>query len=228
MQRSGGGELSRMVTQLPPPADAGRYPTEATLNTSSSDIDWPAGEASMLCECGYESPLFCFDQTLYRCNTCRFVDFPLPIPFLYEPPACTGCGHQFSRDDRIKAAAMSPRFVLSEKLDNDRADLVDCPRCGNRSLALNSTGVQYMKGESDTLVPEPGQKLHALLMRMDGDLYLSSPRLLSMFCSDFDFDGVDDDEIKNGHYEFQVLDVRTEPPKLMLQFIRRIPASEWL
>ncbi|WP_230253967.1 hypothetical protein [Rhodopirellula halodulae] len=182
----------------------------------------------MLCECGYESSLFCFDQTPYRCNACQFVDFPLPTPFLYEPPACTGCGNQFSRDDRIKAAAMSPRYVLSEKLDNVNADLVDCPRCGNHSLALNSTGVQYMKGESDTLVPERGQKLHALLMRMDGDLYLSSPRLSSIFCSTFEFEGVGDDEIENGHYEFRVVDVQADAPKLVLRFVRRIPNSEWL
>ncbi|WP_345325770.1 hypothetical protein [Novipirellula rosea] len=198
------------------------------MTASSNNIEWPAGEASMLCECSYESPLFCFDQTLYRCNTCQIVDFPLPTPFLYNPPACTNCGNRFSRDDRIKAATMSPRYVLSEKLDNENADLVDCPRCGNRSLGLNSTGVQYLKGEADTLIPERGQKLHGLLMRMAGELHLSSPRLSSMFCSNFDFDGVNDDEIKNGHYEFRVLDVRTRTPKLVLQFIRRIPTSEWL
>ncbi|MEM6473818.1 MAG: hypothetical protein AAF802_29955 [Planctomycetota bacterium] len=152
----------------------------------------------------------------------------MPTPFLYEPPACTSCGNQFSRADRIKAAAMSPRYVLSESFDNDNADLVDCPQCGNRSLGLNSTGVQYMKGESDTLVPERGQKLHGSLMRMDGDLYLSSPRLSSLFCSHFEFEGVGDDEIKKGHYEFRVLDVRADTPMLTLQFIRRIPTSEWL
>ncbi|MCA9173988.1 MAG: hypothetical protein KDB14_05820 [Planctomycetales bacterium] len=204
------------------------YPIEATLTPSSNDIDWPAGEASMLCECGYESPLFCFNQTLYRCNACKFVDFPLPTPFLYEPPDCTRCGNRFLRNDRIKAAAMRPRYILSEKLDNDNADLVECPSCGHRTLALNSTGVQYMKGESDTLIPECGQQLHGLVMRMDGDLFLSSPRLSSRFCSNFEFEGASNGEIKNGHYEFRVLDVRVDAPMLTLQFVRRIPANEWL
>lgn len=182
----------------------------------------------MLCECGYESSLFCFDQTLYGCKTCRIVDFPLPVPFLYVPPTCTRCDNRFSRQDRIKVATMRPRYLLSKKLENDKADFVDCPRCGNHSLALNSTGVEYMKGESNCVVPVRGQKLHALLMRSEGDLYLSSPRLSSQFCSAFKITGLNSSECGNGTYEFYVLSVKTDTPKLVLRYVRRIPPSEWL
>ncbi|TWU49010.1 hypothetical protein Poly51_49140 [Rubripirellula tenax] len=198
------------------------------MSDTNVDTSWPAGEATLLCPCGFETSPFCFDEILYRCESCCTVDRPLPVPFLFKTPNCTSCGRTFAINERISASNMRPCYLNSTELENEHVDLTVCPQCTAKSMGLNSLGVQYMKGETNCVVPDAGQTIHTLLYRSGKDYFLSSPRLSSCFITSYSIQDTSAKKLGNGYHEFVVLDVDELKPWLHLQYIRRIPADELL
>jgi hypothetical protein len=200
------------------------------MDTLPPDFELPPGEATLRCPCGFESKPFCFIEHLYRCQACRTVDIPLRVPFLYVPPKCSVCSRQFERGDRIHANRMRPRWVLSEESAFRQGDVALCPTCGSNSLAVNSLGVDYEVLESDHVDPWPGDRMHARTMKSDREdigFFLWSPRLSRDISLSCEVQNRAPEEIEDGHHEFRVVSVNDSRPKLILQYVRRLPASEW-
>lgn len=201
------------------------------MNEFCHDLQLPPGEATLRCECGFESEPFCFIEHLYRCKNCKSVDRPAKVPFLYLPPKCSRCNLQFDTTDRIPASTMRPGFLHSERFSSPHEfDVTLCPRCGTKTLAVNSLGVHYQCTEIDHRIPKPGDTIHARTMktnRPDVDLYLWSPRLSSELALSIHIENRDANQIVDGHHEFRVISVNVSAPKLVVEYIRRMPAGEW-
>ena len=200
------------------------------MTDSTPDIDLPPGEATLLCQCGFESEPFCFVEHLYRCRRCRTIDRPSPIPFVYQPPACSRCGVQFERGDRVHVAWMQPAFFWSERNTNASADFVGCPRCDKNTLGLNSFCVHYQITENDFVVPSIGDTLHTSTMKCSGlpfGFFLWSPRLASEYALSLNVLNRQLDAIDDGHHEFKVVAISDTHPRITLEYVRQLLPEEW-
>ena len=197
------------------------------MNEHTPDFSLPAGEATLLCTCGFQTEPFCFSEELYRCRHCMTVDRPLRVPFRYVTPRCTLCHMQFEPAERIRAGNMRARYLNTKEFDNHEADHTRCPQCGESSLAVNSLGIAYQTMETNTVVPTVGEVMHARILASCGVLYLSSPRLAFHYSTRFRITNPDAAAIGNGHYEFRVMAVDAILPWLDLETIRRLPRNEW-
>jgi hypothetical protein len=200
------------------------------MNALPPDFELPPGEATLKCPCGFESRPFCFVEQLYRCKACRTVDRPLKVPFLYLPPKCSVCDRQFDTDDRIHASSMRASFLCSKEFGNRKGDVTLCPKCGSTSLAVNSLGVDYECMETDQVTPKPGDTIHARTMKSVTpklDFVVASPRLSLSYSVSCEIQNLDTKEIEDGHHEFRVISVNESKPRLILEYLRKLPASEW-
>lgn len=197
------------------------------MNEQPANLSVPAGEATLLCTCGFQTDPFCFIEELYRCRHCKTVDRPLRVPFLYVTPQCTDCNRQFQTTDRIRASNMRARYLNAKEFGHHEADNTQCPQCGEKSLAVNSLGIDYQCMETNTIVPTVGDTMHALLMASCGEFYLSSPRLAYYYSVRFQITNAAPAEIGNGHHEFRIVAVNDEWPRLHLEFVRRLSPNEW-
>ena len=194
------------------------------------DFELPPGEATLLCKCGFESDPFCFVEHLYRCAKCETIDRPLKVAFIYRAPACTGCDSQFERDDRIHAGSMRPAYLHSEPFENSSPDFIRCPKCMDNSLAVNSLGVDYQTYETNHVLPQTGDTIHARTRKYDGPeipFFMWSPRLSSDYSLSYEITNVDASTIDNGHHEFRIAAVSDSEPRLLLEYIRMLESDEW-
>ena len=200
------------------------------MSESTTELELPPGEATLLCSCGFESEPFCFVEHLYNCEQCKTIDRPMKIPFIYEPPTCTRCGNQFTRNDRVHASWMRPAFIFSEPTKNESPDFIGCPRCNEKSLGVNSLGVDYQVYENDHVNPNVGDTLHARTMKSDDpriSIFFWSPRLASEFSLSLIVNNREFDTILDGHHEFRVVAVSQTAPRLTLEYLRPLAPGEW-
>lgn len=200
------------------------------MNVLPPDFELPPGEATLKCPCGFESTPFCFVEHLYRCKTCRAVDRPPKVPFLYLPPKCSACDRQFEEDDRIHAACMTPRFLNSKEIENNAGEVTLCPKCGLTTLAVNSLCVHYQCVETDHATPQPGDVIHARTMksgRAELGFFMWSPRLASDYSLSCRIQNDDTTSMEDGHHEFRVFSVNESKPRMVLEYLRRLPEDEW-
>jgi len=206
-----------------------RYVANA-MKIPAPEFELPPGEATLLCDCGFESDPFCFIEHLYRCSNCKIIDSPSKVPFVYSPPACSKCNRQFVRQDRIHAGHMKPAYLHAERHSDWSPDFTPCPICENKTLAINSLGVDYQVHENDHVTPNVGDTLHARTMKSDDariPIFLWSPRLASEFSLSLIVNNREFDTIDDGHHEFRVVEVGETAPRLTLEYLRELPPSEW-
>ncbi len=195
------------------------------MDDSNPQLELPPGEATLLCECGFQSEPFCFVEHLYRCISCHAINSPSKIPFVYQPPTCSVCGHQFERTDRVHASWMRPAYCLGKRNTNESPDYASCPKCSGRSLAVNSLCVDYQVYENDFVTPVVGSLLHARTMKSDDSriaLFFWSPRLSSDYSLSLSITNREPNAIVDGHHEFRVIAVSEFGPYLTIEYIRQL------
>ncbi len=95
---------------------------------------------------------------------------------------------------------MRARYLNAKEFGHHEADNTQCPQCGEKSLAVNSLGIDYQCMETNTIVPTVGDTMHALLMASCGEFYLSSPRLAYYYSVRFQITNAATAEIGNGNH----------------------------
>lgn len=200
------------------------------MDDSHSEFELPPGEATLLCECGFQSEPFCFVEHLYRCDECHAINSPSKIPFVYQPPTCSTCNHQFEPADRVHASWMRPAYLFGKRITNESPDYIACPKCNVQSLAVNSLGVQYLVYENDFVTPAVDNLLHARTMKSNHPriaMFLWSPRLSSDYSLSLLVTNREIFEIHDGHHEFRVIAVSEFNPRLTIEYVRPLPPEAW-
>jgi hypothetical protein len=125
---------------------------------------------------------------------------------------------------------MRPAFLFAERNTNASPDFIRCPRCGEKTLGVNSLGVDYQVYETDHIAPSDGILLHARTMKSDDpriSMFLWSPRLASEYSLSLNVINREIGTIENGHHEFRVVAAGNTDPRLTLEYIRQLRSDEW-
>jgi len=205
------------------------------FETPPADYEYPPAEATLICECGFETPPFFFSQHVYRCNRCKLVDFPRSVPFVYDTPNCSKCHTKFDRQDRIHARRMTPvsiEYKPSEwsRVSKTPPELVLCPKCMGNKLGLNHLGIHVQCAFDGAGLPEDGQLIHTRLRSSpypEIPYLIFVPRLDVEYTCSYQMLKLPAEGLNDGHHEFRVMKTSKTDPKLTLEYMRELDPDEW-
>ncbi len=200
-----------------------------------SELESPPGEATLICECGFEAPPFYHTEHLYRCLRCKQIDNPRPVPFVFDTPNCSKCKTKFKRQDRVYTGVMPAYLSYKPVVDWSRVsttppELQLCPRCMHSKLGLNDLGIDFQISFSDDVAPVVGQIIHARMdvcKRPEIPYWLSVPRLDPHYSTSYQVLNFCDEKLGGGQHEFRVEELSKTEPRMTIKHVRELASNEW-